>query len=296
MTATAGDGVQATTTVTVDPATEIAITAAPTTPVVGQAIAFTVTLRNERHAIRNAVIAFGDGESQDLGATTRAVVVHTYYEPDVYTVTVEATDTAGRTVSVSTVVQVDRAPGISVAITASPSSPVVEQPVTFTITVTPPANGPAVRGATVDFGDGARKSLGALTGAATITHVYRTPGSRVVTVTVEDVAGRRHVGSTGVAVSAPPLVGVTVTASPSSPIVEQPVTFTVTVTPPATGPAVGKVVIDFDDGDEESLGALTGSRTVAHVYDRAGSYVVEVTAQDTAGRNSAASIGLTVSD
>lgn len=117
-----------------------------------------------------------------------------------------------------------------------------------------------------------------------------------MTVTVEDVAGRRHVGSTGVAVSAPPLVGVTVTASPSSPIVEQPVTFTVTVTPPATGPAVGKVVIDFDDGDEESLGALTGSRTVAHVYDRAGSYVVEVTAQDTAGRNSAASIGLTVSD
>ncbi len=296
VTATAGDGVQATTTVTVDPATEIAITAAPTTSVVGQAIAFRVTLRNERYAIRNAAIDFGDGESQDLGATAHAVVVHTYYESGLYTVTVEATDAAGRTVSASTVVQVERAPAISVVITASPTSPVVDQPVTFMVTVTPPAHGPAVRGATIDFGDGTRESLGALTGAVNITHLYRTPGSRVVTVVVEDATGRRHVGSVGIAVSAPPMVGVTVTVSPTSPVVDQPVTFTVTVTPPAHGPAVDEVVIDFDDGDKESLGALAGSRTVAHVYKRAGSYVVEVTSQDTAGRKSAASIGVAVSD
>lgn len=201
VTATAGDGVQATTSVAVDPATEIAITAAPTTPVVGQAIAFTVTLRNERHAIRNAAIDFGDGESQVLGATRRAVVVHTYDEAGVYTVTVEATDVAGRTVSASTVVRVDRAPAISVTVAVSPSSPVVGQPVTFTVTVTPPANGPAVDEAVIDFDDGDKESLGAMTGSRTVAHVYKRAGSYVVTVTAQDTAGRRSAASVGLIIS-----------------------------------------------------------------------------------------------
>lgn len=296
VTATAGDGVQATAAVTVDPLTAISITAAPATPVAGQAVTFTVTLDNERHAIRNATITFGDGESQNLGATTRAAVTHAYRKPGAYTVSVRATDAAGHTASSSTVVQVAHAPGIAVSVAASPAAPIAGQPVTFNVTVTPPANGHAVRQVVIDFDDGNRETLGALTGATTVAHVYATPGSRVVTLAAEDVAGRRYTASVGVTVAPAPPVAVSVTASPPAPVEGQPVTFTVTVTPPANGPTIDKVLIDFDDGNTQSLGALTGTTTVAHVYRRAGSYVVKVTAHDSADRRSGASIGVTVAE
>ena len=296
VTATAGDGVQATATVTVDPVTAIDITAAPATPVAGQVVTFTVTMTNERHPIRNAAITFGDGESRNLGATARAAVSHTFQKPGAYSVTVRATDAAGHTASSSMVVQVAEAPGIAVGITSSPATPGVGEPVTFTVTITPPENGPAVRQAVIDFDDGTTESLGALSGTTTVAHVYGKPGSLVVTVAAEDAAGRQYTASVGITVAAAPLVAVSLTASPAAPVKDRPVTFTVAVTPPRNGPMVDKVLIDFDDGTTESLGALTGTTTVAHIYRRAGSYVVKLAAHDTAGRQSGASIGITVAE
>ena len=294
VTATAGDDVQVATTIAVAPLTSINVAVAPLAPVVEQVVTFTVTLSNERHAIRRASIAFGDGKSQDLGAATNAVVTHACQQPGTYTVTVRATDNGGHETSWSTGVHVRQAPGISIGVTASPSSPVVGQPVTFNVTVTPPANGPAVRDVTIDFDDGSREALGALTGTTTTAHVYATSGSRIVTVTAVDTADRRYTASVGVTVAASPSISVSVSASPSAPVVDRPVTFTVTVTAPTNGPEVRNVTIDFDDGSDESLGALTGTRTVAHVYKRAGSYLVTVTARDTADRQSESSIGVTV--
>ena len=295
VTASAGDGIEAAATVAVDPVTAITVTSAPETPVAWQTVTFTVELRNETHAIRAAGIAFGDGRSQDLGATARAVVSHAYREPGTYTVTVQATDAAGHAVSASTAVRVDPAPGLGVTVSASPAEPVIGRSVTFTVTVSRPANGPSVEGVTIDFGDGSRQSLGALTGSRTVARVYRRAGTYVARVTARDTAGRRSEASTGVTVSAAAALGVTVSASPPEPVAGRPVTFTVTVSPPANGPPVRAVTIDFGDRVRQSLGALAGSRTVAHVYKRAGAYVVEVTASDTAGRRSEASIGVTVS-
>lgn len=296
VTATAGDNVEAATTITVDPLTSIGITATPAAPVAGQVVTFTVTLTNERHAVSSATIAFGDGESQRLGATTRVAVTHTYQRPGAYTVTVRATDAAGNTTSSSTVMQVAQAPGIAVGVTSSPSSPVVGQPVTFTVTVTPPANGPTVRSAVIEYGNGAKETLGALSGTTTVAHVYETPGSRIVRVVVEDTADRQHAASIGLTVARTPAVAVSLAASPSAPVVGQPVTFTVTVTSPANGHGISSVRIDFGDGTRESLGALTGTTTVTHRYSRADSYVVKATAHDTADQQSEASIGVTVSD
>ena len=295
VTASAGDGVEAAATVTVDPVTAITLTSAPETPVAWQTVTFTVELRNETHAIRGARIAFGDGRSQDLGAAPRAVVSHAYREPGTYTVTVRATDAAGHAASASTAVRVDPAPGLGVTVSASPAEPAAGRPVTFTVTVSPPANGPSVDGVTIDFGDGARQSLGALTGSRTVARVYKRAGTYVARVTARDTAGRRSEASIGVTVSDAAALAVTVSASPAEPVAGRPVTFTVTVSPPTDGPPVRAVTIDFGDRVRQSLGALTGSRTVAHVYKRAGAYVVEVTASDTAGRRSEASIGVTVS-
>ena len=295
VTAAAG-GAEAAATVTVDRPTAITITLAPRVPVAGQPVTFALTLVNETRAVRRVTIAFGDGESRALGAVTAAAVTHTYQDAGVYTVTVTATDVAGHVAVSSIVIQVARAPGIPVTLSAAPADPVAGQPVTLTVTVTPPAGAPAVRDVTVDFGDGSQAaSLGAFSGSRTVAHVYDAPGSYIATATVTAGAGRRSTASLGIPVADAPVIGVEISAVPAAPVVDAPVTFTVRVTPPADAPAVRDVVIDFgDDSEDASLGALSGSRTVAHVYDDDGSYIVTATVRDAAGRRSTASIGITV--
>jgi PKD repeat protein len=69
----------------------------------------------------------------------------------------------------------------------------------------------------------------------------------------------------------------------TTPVEEQPTNFTVTVTPVTGGSAVQHVQVDFGDGQSQSLGALTGSTTVAHVYRRQGTYAVSATVTDVNG-------------
>lgn len=61
---------------------------------------------------------------------------------------------------------------------------------TFTITATVDANNP-IRSASIDFGDGARQSLGSLSGSTTISHRYEEPGTYVVTLVAIDSEGER---------------------------------------------------------------------------------------------------------
>ena len=297
VTASAG-GAEAAATVTVEAPTAIALTPTPSTPIAGQPVSFALTLVNETRAIRSVSIAFGDGQTRALGAVTAATVTHTYGSAGAYTVTVTATDIAGFVVSSSIVVEVVRAPGIPVTLAVDPADPVAGQPVTVTVTVTPPPGAPAVRDVVVEFGDGsADASLGAVSGSRTVAHVYASQGSYTVTVTVTDDLSRRSAASQGVTVAEAPAVQVTLAAAPAEPVAGQAVTITVTVTPPAGAPAVRDVVLNFgDDSEDASLGAVSGSRTVSHVYATQGSYIVTATVTDDLGRRSTASQGVTVAE
>ena len=189
-----------TTSIAIEPPTLITIRATPPRPVAGQVVTFDVTLGNEARAIRRAVIDFGDGRVLRLGATAQATVTHTYARPGAYTVRVTATDVAGHDAAAAIAVQVDPPPAIPVTVTASPTEPLVGQPVTFTVEVSPPDDAPAIRDVAIDFGDDSRASLGALTGRRSVAHVYEEGGSYIVTVEAVDEAGRRHASSVGVQV------------------------------------------------------------------------------------------------
>ena len=128
-------------------------------------------------------------------------MTHTYAAAGSYTVTVTATDVASHAAASSIAVEVDPAPSIPVTITASPADPVAGQAVTFTVEVSPPADAPAVRDVTIDFGNESEASLGVLTGRASVAHVYEDEGSYIVTATVRDAAGRRHSSSIGIVVA-----------------------------------------------------------------------------------------------
>lgn len=74
--------------------------------------------------------------------------------------------------------------------------------------------------------------------------------------------------------------GITISVSSVSSTAGQPVTFNVSVSNLAN---VRNVVVDFGDSARTSLGMLTGSTSVSHVYAREGTYTVRATATDATG-------------
>src|SRR5205823_8739979 len=63
-------------------------------------------------------------------------------------------------------------------------------PATFTIAVTVPAtNGSAIKAVSVDWGDASSTELGAVTGNAVVSHVYKDAGTYAVKASATDASG-----------------------------------------------------------------------------------------------------------
>jgi hypothetical protein len=88
-----------------------------------------------------------------------------------------------------------------------------------------------------------------------------------------------------------PRTGITITGPTQSVAAGTPATFTVNV---GTQANVQNVVVNFGDGSSQSLGALSGSTTVPHTYNEAGTYVVTATATEASGFQESVSTGVTV--
>ncbi len=138
------------------------------------------------------------------------------------------------------------------------------------------ASGAGVSGVSVTFTTdaGSLSSSSALTNADGVATVTLNT-SRPAKVTA-NVAGK----TADVTVSLNPRTGVTITG-PTTPVsAGVPVTFTVGVASTAN---IRDVTVDFGDGDRQSLGALSGSTTLSHTYNDAGTYNVRATAFDASG-------------
>jgi hypothetical protein len=92
--------------------------------------------------------------------------------------------------------------------------------------------------------------------------------------------------------SAPSLV---ITPPSSPPSVGLPANFTFAVTAAAqNGSAVRELRVNWGDGESTSLGAVTGSAVVSHVYDDDGTFTVTGTVTDVAGNSVSVSTSVTV--
>ena len=91
-----------------------------------------------------------------------------------------------------------------------------------------------------------------------------------------NVAGK----TADVTVALNPRTGVTISGPTTSIPAGTPATFTVGVGATAN---IRDVMVDFGDGTRQSLGAISGSTTIAHTYVEAGTYTVTATATDTSG-------------
>ncbi len=179
-------------TIGLNPRTGVGITG-PTNPIAaGQPAVFTVNVSANAN-IRNVEVSWGDGSSTTLGAISASTPVqHTYKESGTFNVTATAADANGFSESVGTVVTILPAQPPAVIITASDTTPAINQVITFTATVS--GNTSSILQFQWDFGDGTT----ATTTSPQINKSYGSPGTKVITVTVTQAAGPSGTGQTTV--------------------------------------------------------------------------------------------------
>jgi hypothetical protein len=176
-------------------------------------------------------------------------------------------------------------PATGLVINHPATTPSAGVPATFTFEVTVPTGGNPVRDIRVNWGDGSgTQSLGAVSGRQAATHVYDDPGSYLLTATLIDAAGTTSPVSTTVTVIPIPRPTIVVTPTPQSARVNETINFRIEITAP-TGIGIQTTVIDFGDGQSQSLGGATFA-VVPHQYlssSPATKFVV-VTVLDTANQ------------
>ncbi len=296
--ATGGAAGQASGTVTVGIASSptLVITPPTTPPSSGLPASFTFAVTaaaNNASAVRDVVVNWGDGQTQDLGAITgSSIVSHVYRSSGSYSITATVTDTSGNVVTVTSFVTV-LPPALTLAITPPATAPSANLPANFTFTPTVPA-GDAVRDVTVNWGDGgAVQDLGAIAAATIVSHVFRAAGNYVVSATIVDIGDNRSSVSTSVSVIPIPQPTIVITPSPVPGHAGTQTTLTIQVTLPA-GVSVQNLSIDFGDGQIASLGGAA-SASVPHVYTAAGTYTVKVTVTDTTGQTTVGTTAVSIS-
>jgi PKD domain/Bacterial Ig-like domain (group 1) len=183
----------------------------------------------------------------------------------------------------------------TLVITPPTTSPSAGLPATFSFVVTAgTTNGSAVRDLSVNWGDGSGvQDLGAVTGTAAASLVFRVAGTYVVTGTVIDASGNRSTVSTSVTVIPVPRPTIIITPSPVPGHAGAQTTLQIQVTL-ANGISVQDLRIDFGDGQSADLGGAA-SASVPHVYTAAGTYTVTVTVIDTTGQVTTGTTAVSIS-
>ncbi|HEY3381420.1 MAG TPA: Ig-like domain-containing protein [Vicinamibacterales bacterium] len=189
------------------------------------------------------------------------------------------TVTAGS--KVTTTVKVVAIDAPTVTLTGPGTTPSVGLSTTFTVNVTKGASsGAPIRSATIDFGDSSGLlNLGALTGSASIPHIYLKSGTFTVTATATDANFLSN--SVSIPVNVFPAVPFTLTVTAPSARVGTAVT--ISATPSAGAPAITSYRWDFGDGTSTTTTVGSASK-VYFVVPVGNQVVVSVTATGSDGR------------
>jgi hypothetical protein len=184
----------ATTTVRVSAVPTVTVSPQGTTHTVGSPVNFTVTVaagQGSTAQIREVRIAFGDGDSANLGSAAGTInVQHVYDSERTYAVTARATDTLGGVGEGGTVIVVQgQVPVVNISFTRVAVGTSWEY--TFTANVFPA--GTTIVSYSWNFGDGASQT----TTQPTVNHTYPQGGQqRTVSVTVTRPNGQQATSST----------------------------------------------------------------------------------------------------
>jgi len=272
-------------TVTVNSTASITIgTPSPASPQVGQTVSFPLTYPASTagaSAIIRVDVDWGDGRRESFNSTPSAIS-HAYGAAGSYLVSVTGFDALGDTATASQSVTVTPRSQPTVAVSATPSNPAVNQTVTFSLTATP-TTGNSITSVTVDFGDGEVRTLPG--NASTVQHVYTTAGTKQVTATATDTSGASGSGSTVIVVGTNAGPTASFTVNPGSGTISTNFQFDASA---STG--TGNT-FQWNFGDSTSGSGVTTS----HTYQTTGTKTITLTVTDNQGRTATATRQVTVS-
>ena len=200
------------------------------------------------------------------------------------------------TASGSTQVNVNPLP--TVGITVQGGNLIANAPIAFTITAQPGTNSTAqIRNVKVDFGDGDKVDLGAVSGTNIgVQHRYDEDDTYIVRVTVVDSFGTEVSSAITIVVQPEPPLGVTVTFVKAGSTVPVTVTFTATVSPASA--TVSSYVWDFGDGKSQT----TTSNQAVNSYTNnsfpsppgPGAYIVKVLVTTNTGKQAVGQTAISI--
>jgi hypothetical protein len=173
---------------------------------------------------------------------------------------------AGKTAEVT--VRLNPRTGITLTAPTTPISAGV--PATFTVGVSTTAN---IRDVVVDWGDGIRESLGALSGNQTVQHTYDREGTFTVRATAVDATGFSESVGTSVRVLPGQPPSVIITPSNSNPTIGETVIFTATVSGATS--TITRYEWNFGADATPATRGTTGNRASAS-YSAVGTKVITV--------------------
>lgn len=195
--------------------------------------------------------------------------------------TTKVTASAGAKTADVTITAVT-APSVTVAL-ASGTTAEAGGPSSFTVTPQGGSTGNPLTNVVINWGDGQTSSLGAITSATNVTHVFNAPGIYTVTATATDAAGFSTTNSTLVNVTERATVPVTVTASPSvASLASTQGLVSFTVSTGGIGTGSGSIrFYEWTFGDGGST--VTTGPAVSYRYGATGNYTVRVRVTTTTG-------------
>jgi hypothetical protein len=149
------------------------------------------------------------------------------------------------------------------------------------------SSGSAVAGVPVTF----ITDAGSLSSSSAATDETGTARTTLTTTRQAKVTANVAGKTADVTVALNPRTGVTLSA-PTTPVsAGVPATFTVAVGSTAN---IRDVTVDFGDGTQQSLGAISASTTVQHTYAESGTYAVRATAAEASGFSESVSTVVTI--
>jgi hypothetical protein len=182
--------------------------------------------------------------------------------------TIVTANVAGKTATVT--VNLNARTGVSITGPTTPTS--AGTPVTFTIGVgaAPAVN---IRDVTVDFGDGGRTSLGAISTSTPVQHTYTEAGSFRAAATAVEVSGFSETVATVVTILPQQPPAITIQASNNNPSVGEVVIFTATVSGATS--TILRYEWNFGAGAIPATAETTGNRATA-TYSTTGTKIITV--------------------
>ena len=238
-------------------------------------------------------VEFGDGKSTRIpDFKQRATVEHTYREASFFNVVASVITGSGEVSSRTSSLRVNDTTETSIVLSVATLETYAREPLSFHVALDNTRPGKASGRVTLDWGDGRSTNLGDVTGATSVEHIFRDPGSYRVVAKVTTPNGKGAQASVRVRIEARLTADLDLAADVG--FLGEATSFAVVATLSNGAAPNGTATIDYGDGAVVTEPVRHGTAKAVHTYVSEGTYMARVNFEDDAGRTASAALTVVI--